>query len=48
MQLRKQSIRKMPTFDSVKVPEGIHRNPADYNQKNNRAQRNRNVRGDQF
>ena len=48
MQLAKQKIRKQPTFHPDRCPLGIKRQPSDYNQKNNREQRNRNSHGDTF
>jgi hypothetical protein len=51
MQLKKQAIRKTATFEGKRTPQGnsigILRNPADFNQKKNKQQRNRNKRGDQ-
>lgn len=48
MQLKKQKIRRQPTFHAEKVPHGIKRNASDFNQKNNKEQRTRNAHGDTF
>lgn len=35
MQLKKQAIRRQPTFDPVAAPHGVHRSSRDFNQENN-------------